>query len=58
MGAVGMRAPVISLRARRERRAWAEAAAHLNARGLPAAVPPELVPWLRALGLVVWERAA
>jgi hypothetical protein len=51
-------ARVISMWVWRERRAWAEAAAHLNARGLPAAVPPELVPYLRALGLEVWERAA
>ena len=51
-------AGVISLGAWRERRAWAEAAAHLNARGLPAAVPPELAPYLRSRGLTVWERAS
>jgi hypothetical protein len=54
-----MSAPaVISMSAWRQRRAWAAAAAYLNARGLPAAAPPELVPWLRSCGLVVWERAA
>jgi hypothetical protein len=51
-------AGVISLGAWRERRAWAEAAEHLNEQGLAAAVPPELAPWLRSLGLEVWECAA
>ena len=54
-----MSAPaVISMSAWRQRRAWAEAAAYLNARGLPAAVPPELAPYLRSCGLAVWERAS
>lgn len=51
-------AGVISLGAWRERRAWAAAAEYLNGQGMAAAVPPELAPWLRARGLVVWERAA
>jgi hypothetical protein len=58
--AVGCRAAlnVISMSAWRERRAWAAAVAHLNACGLAAAVPPELVPYLRSCGLEVWERAS
>jgi hypothetical protein len=51
-------AVVISLGAWRERRAWAAAVAYLNARGLAAAVPPELAPYLRSCGLTVWERAS
>jgi hypothetical protein len=58
VGGVSAAANVISMGVWRERRAWAEAAAYLNARGLAAAVPPELVPYLRSCGLTVWERAA
>ncbi len=54
-------AKVIDLTVWRERAAWEAAVRHLNARGLPAAVPAALVPLLRRRGLDVWpaeERAA
>ena len=38
----------------RERAAWAAAAAHLNAAGYAAAVPVDIVPYLRRRGLAVW----
>jgi hypothetical protein len=38
----------------RERSAWAAAAAHLNAAGYAAAVPVNIVPYLRRRGLAVW----
>ena len=43
----------------REVRPWQRAVEHLNARGLPACVPCELLAALRRRGLVVWcqERA-
>jgi hypothetical protein len=41
--------PVADLAAWRKRASW---------RGLPAALPAELVPFARRRGLVVWERAA
>jgi len=52
--------PADELAARRELRAWRKAAAHLNAAGFAAAVPPELVASLRRWGLVAWptERRA
>jgi hypothetical protein len=48
------------LAAHRELRAWQRAAEHLNARGLSACVPCELLAALRRRGLAVWcqERAA
>jgi hypothetical protein len=46
--------PPDELAARRELRAWRQAAEHLNAHGLAAAVPPELVAPLQRRGLVVW----
>ena len=42
----------------RERAAWLAAAEYLNERGLPAALPAELVPLARRRGLRVWECAA
>src|SRR6516225_4139358 len=42
------------LAAHRELRAWRRAAEHLNAHGVAAAVPPELVDVLRRRGLAVW----
>jgi len=52
--------PVDELAARRELRAWIQAARHLNSAGCAAAVPPEFVGPLRSRGLVVWaaERRA
>jgi hypothetical protein len=52
--------PSDELAARREMRARKRAVEHLNAHGLAAAVPPELVASLRLWGLVVWpaERRA
>jgi hypothetical protein len=47
-------APVTSLAAWRERRAWLAAAQHLDARGLPPCVPCELVGWLRRHGIPAW----
>jgi len=46
--------PVVDLAAYRELGGWAAAAEHLNARGLPAAVPAPLVGPLRRRGLAVW----
>jgi hypothetical protein len=46
--------PPDKLAARRELQAWQHAVEHLNAHGLAAAVPPELVDPLRRRGLVVW----
>lgn len=46
--------PVDELAIRRELRSWAAAAAHLNAAGLAAAVPPSLVGSLRRRGFIVW----
>jgi hypothetical protein len=42
------------LAARRELRAWRQAAEHLNGHGYAAAVPAELVAPLQRWGLVVW----
>jgi hypothetical protein len=42
----------------RDRASWLAAAEHLSQRGLPAALPAELVPLARRRGLRVWERAA
>ena len=49
--------PVDELAARRELRAWADAAAWLNYQGLAAAVPGHLADRLRGRGLVVWAAA-
>lgn len=38
----------------RERAAWMAAATHLNRAGCAAAVPPDLVSYLRRRGLIVW----
>jgi hypothetical protein len=46
------------LAAWRERWSWLAAAEYLNERGLPAALPAELVPMARHRGLCAWERAA
>ena len=53
-------ADVVRLDAWRSRSAWEKAARHLNASGLAAAVPAELVRHLESRGLVVWaaERSA
>ena len=50
--------PVADLAAWRDRSSWLAAAEHLSERGLPAALPAELVPLARRRGLRVWERAA
>jgi hypothetical protein len=50
--------PVADLAVWRERASWLAAAEHLAGRGLPAALPAELVPLARRRGLRVWERAA
>lgn len=54
--------PVDELAARRELRSWAATAAWLNQCGYAAAVPPNLVGYLRRRGFVVWpcgdQRAA
>jgi hypothetical protein len=42
----------------RERAAWLAAAEYLSERGLPAALPAELVPMATHRGLYAWERAA
>ena len=42
----------------RDRDSWLAAAEYLSERGLPAALPAELVPLARRRGLRVWERAA
>jgi len=49
--------PAVDLRVWRDRDSWLTTAAHLNAAGLAAAVPPELVPYLRRRGLIVWPRS-
>jgi hypothetical protein len=46
--------PVTVLADWRERSAWIAAAAHLNAHGLPAVVPPGVAGYLSRLGLAVW----
>jgi len=50
-------APAVDLSAWRDRDSWLAAAAHLNAAGLAAAVPADLVPYLRRRGLAVWPRS-
>jgi hypothetical protein len=47
-------AQAVDLASWRERAAWAAAAAHLNAAGYAAAVPEDVVPYLRRRGLAVW----
>jgi hypothetical protein len=47
-------ARTVDISAWRERAAWSAAAAHLNAAGLAAAVPPSLVGYMRRRGFVVW----
>jgi hypothetical protein len=49
--------PVADLAVWRERAAWLAAAEYLCERGLPAALPAELVPMARRRGLIVWEAA-
>jgi hypothetical protein len=48
------RSRVDELAARRELRAWAEAAAWLNEHGFAAAVPARFVTQLARRGLVIW----
>jgi len=50
--------PVADLAVWRDRDSWLAAAEYLSERGLPAALPAELVPLARRRGLRVWERAA
>jgi hypothetical protein len=50
--------PVADLAVWRDRDSWLAAAEYLSERGLPAALPAELVPLARRCGLRVWERAA
>jgi hypothetical protein len=50
--------PAADLAVWRELAAWLAAAEYLSGRGLPAALPAELVPVARRRGLCVWEVAA
>lgn len=51
-------APVVELAAHREMHSWVAAVEYLNARGLAAAVPASLVPFMHRRGVAVWPVAA
>jgi len=53
-----MTAEVIQLADRRQLGSWIKAVRHLNALGLPAAVPAHLVLALQRRGLRVWAASA